>query len=130
MVEAARSPPDNHANAERISPPRPHQRAQIPYQKRRDEHKKCPAPEDRRGAASGSVAGVPDDGEGIVIVLPGGAAEIGVEGPATEEFGVRERQPDIFALGHLAGPDPAAAVVDGARADLVVSSEEHTSELQ
>src|SRR3546814_2590998 len=69
----------------------------------------------------------------------GGAAEIGVEGPATEEFGVRERQPDIFALGHLAGPDPAAADVDGARADLVVGLvahlaairlEEHTSELQ
>src|SRR3546814_14832198 len=71
MVEAARSPPDNHANAERISPPRSHQRAQIPYQKRRDEHKKCPAPEDPRGAASGSVAGVRDDGDGTVIVLAG-----------------------------------------------------------
>src|SRR3546814_10613417 len=55
----------------------------------------------------------------------GGACEIGVEGPATEECGVRERQPDIFALGHLAGPDPAAADVDGARADLVVGLVAH-----
>lgn len=37
-----------------------------------------------------SVGGVPDDGEGVVIILPGGAAEIGVK-PAWAELGGGKR---------------------------------------
>lgn len=42
-----------------------------------------------RGAVR-SIGRVPDDREGVVVVLPGGAAEIGVE-PARAEFGRGER---------------------------------------
>ncbi len=48
------------------------------------------------GATPGSLAGVPDDGEDIVIVLAGGAPEIGVEG-AAPKLGCRHREADIFA---------------------------------
>src|SRR3546814_8150739 len=39
---------------------------------------KSPAPSPARGS-SGSVGGVPDDGEGVLVILSGGAAEIGVD---------------------------------------------------
>src|SRR3546814_17553564 len=39
-------------------------------------HRKSPAPSPARGS-SGSVGGVPDDGEGVLVILSGGAAEIG-----------------------------------------------------
>src|SRR3546814_877640 len=54
----------------------------------------------------GSIAGVPDDCESVVIILSGGAAEVGVEGAAAE-FGGRHGEPDIFAAGHLAGANPS-----------------------
>src|SRR3546814_17993994 len=41
-------------------------------------HRKSPAPSPARGS-SGSVGGVPDDGEGVLVILSGGAAELGVD---------------------------------------------------
>src|SRR3546814_12892751 len=70
------------------------------------------APRRMSGAGRfGSVAGVPDDGVGVVIILPGSTPEVGVES-ATAEFGGRHGEPDIFAAGHLAGANPAAAEFD------------------
>src|SRR3546814_10170632 len=66
----------------------------------------------------GSIAGVPDDCESVVIILSGGAAEVGVEGAAAE-FGGRHGEPDIFAAGHLAGANPSAAELDTRGQDAV-----------
>ena len=71
------------------------------------------APRVGRAGPVGSIAGVPDDGESVVIVLPGRAAEIGVE-RAGSEFGRGHREADIFALRNLAGANPATAELDAA----------------
>src|SRR3546814_8138729 len=68
---------------------------------------KSPAPSPARGS-SGSVGGVPDDGEGVLVILSGGAAEIGVD-LAWSELGCRHAQRHIVLAGAFAGPDPAAA---------------------
>src|SRR3546814_11968578 len=78
------------------------------------------APRRMSGAGRfGSVAGVPDDGVGVVIILPGSTPEVGVES-ATAEFGGRHGEPDIFAAGHLAGANPSAAELDTRGQDAVI----------
>src|SRR5689334_19026118 len=74
----------------------------------RYENSTLPESYPRGSWASGrSVAGVPDQGEGILVVLPGRTAEIGIEG-AGSELGRGHREANIFALRDLAGADPAA----------------------
>src|SRR5258708_10459584 len=63
------------------------------------------------GAGGPSIGRVPDDGEGVVIVLAGGAAEIGVELPRPE-LGRGEAQRDVFLAGGLALPHPTGTDLD------------------
>src|SRR3546814_8289099 len=55
----------------------------------------------------------------VIIILTGGAAEVGVEGAAAE-FGRRHGEPDIFAAGDLTGANPAAAEFDARGQDAVI----------
>src|SRR3546814_18712485 len=66
------------------------------------------------GAASPSVGGVPDDREGVVVVLAGGTAEIGVE-PARPELGSGEGQRHIVVARGFAAPVPGGADLDPVR---------------
>src|SRR3546814_13752187 len=69
---------------------------------------KRPRPMTGAGAASPSVGGVPDDREGVVVVLAGGTAEIGVE-PARPELGSGEGQRHIVVARGFAAPVPGGA---------------------
>jgi hypothetical protein len=54
---------------------------------------------------------VPEQGEDAVVVLAGGAAEIGVE-LERSELGCREREAHIVLAAVLAAPDPASTDLD------------------
>src|SRR5688572_26968461 len=63
------------------------------------------------GVGRVSVGGVPDHREGVVVVLTGGPAEIGVE-LARPELGCRQAQAHVFLARALAGFDPGCADLD------------------
>ena len=60
----------------------------------------APAPSTRGLRFSGSVGRVPDHGEDVVVILPGGTPEIGVEF-ARAEFRCRQAQRDVGRAGVL-----------------------------
>src|SRR4051812_47066054 len=64
-----------------------------------------------RGPDLPLVRRVPDHGKDAVVVLAGGAAEIGVK-LARAELGGCERQAHILLAAVLAAPDPARADLD------------------
>src|SRR3546814_7019114 len=106
-------------------------------------HHPVPTAWEAAGTGGGpSVGRIPDDGEGVLIILPGGPAQIGIE-PAGSEFRRSEAQRHIVLAGGFADPDPARPDLHPRRHDAIVGlvaailaavgdarSEEHTSELQ
>src|SRR3546814_12046522 len=70
-------------------------------------HHPVPTAWEAAGTGGGpSVGRIPDDGEGVLIILPGGPAQIGIE-PAGSEFRRSEAQRHIVLAGGFADPDPA-----------------------
>ena len=65
----------------------------------------APAPSTRGLRFNDSVGRVPDHGEDVVVILPGGAPEIGVEF-ARAEFRCRQAQRDVGRAGVATGALP------------------------
>jgi hypothetical protein len=64
-----------------------------------------------RGGRLPSVGGIPDDGKDAVIILAGGAAEIGID-LARSELGCGQRQAHIILAAGFPAPGPACADLD------------------
>ncbi|KAK0351401.1 hypothetical protein LTR94_025097, partial [Friedmanniomyces endolithicus] len=58
------------------------------------------------GRSGGLVVRVPDDGEGVLVILARGTAEIGIE-TAGSELGCGQAQRHIVLAGHFAAPQPS-----------------------
>src|SRR5581483_1715105 len=86
-------------------------------------HAKCAQGNSRAGDGAGacgrSIGRIPDDGEGVVVVLTGRTAEVRVELPRSE-FRCREAQRNVGLARLFSGARPARADLKTTGEDAIV----------